>query len=157
MQITPKTEKEIAEMGLWPANTICSFEIIEHVTFGETTIHTSDATSKKGNDMIILVVNIFNDKGETKILIDYLLESTAAKLRNAMIACGLLDKYEKGYFLASDFIGKKGELRIGIEKDKSGQYPDKNKIIGYVTDSEAKTNNVYNQAVHPALDDTIPF
>ena len=157
MQITPKNEIEIAEMGLWPANSICSFEIIENVTFGTTVIQTSDATSKKGNDMIILVVQIYNDTGETKILVDYLLESTAAKLRNAMIACGLLAKYESGHFLASDFIGKKGELRIGIEKDATGQYPDKNKIIGYVTDSTARTNNTYNQTVHPALDDSIPF
>ncbi len=156
MQITPKSEKEIAEMNLWPANSICGFEILPSVTFGDKVTSTCDTQSKKsGHDMIQLVVQIYNDAGDTKILMDYLLESTAAKLRNAMIACGLLDKYESGNFFAQDFIGKKGDLRIGIEKDSTGQYADKNKIVGYVTDKSATTT--YSPAVHPALDDSIPF
>lgn len=154
MQITPKSEKEIAEIGLWPTNSVCAFEIIPNVTFGDKVLSTCDTKSKKsGYDMIQLVVQIYNDAGDTKVLMDYLLESTAAKLRNAMIACGLLDKYESGQFFAADFIGKKGDLRIGIEKDLTGQYADKNKIIGYITDKTA----VNTATTHPAFDDTIPF
>lgn len=156
MQITPKTEKEIAEMNLWAANSICSFEILPSVNFGDKITTTCDTQSKKsGHDMIQLVVQIYNDAGDSKVLMDYLLESTAAKLRNAMVACGLLDKYEAGQFFATDFVGKKGDLRIGIEKDSTGQYADKNKIIGYVTNKDAVAEN--KPAVHPALDDEIPF
>lgn len=154
MEFKPKTEKEIAEMGLWLPGVV-SFEVIEYVTFGDRTIHTSEATSKNGNQMIILVVNCVSDNGESKILIDYIVESAAAKLRNVCVACGLLDKYDIGVVYASDFIGKRGDLRIGIEKDKTGQYPDKNKIINYITDSTPKKD------LHPYdpanMDDGVPF
>lgn len=159
MQFTPKTDKEIAEANLWPLGTLCGFEVIEHVTFGDKVTSTCDTTSKNGNEMIVLVLNVFNDKGETKVLLDYLLESVPAKLKAAATVCGLLDKYESGQLYAADFVGKKGDLKIGIDKgadknDGSGEkYPDRNKIAGYVVDKTAANK----PAVHPALDDEIPF
>lgn len=161
MQFAPKTEKEIAEMNLWPVG-LCSFEILPGVTLNNKVYSTSDCTSKNGNDMIMLVVNVFNDNGDTKILMDYLLEIAASKLRNAAVACNLLDKYESGQLFASDFIGKKGDLRIGIEKDKTGQYADKNKILNYVTEKGSMPINEYPATMHPALnnsilDDEVPF
>ncbi len=150
MQFTPKTEKQIAEMNLWPIGQY-SFEVLPEVTLGGKVYSTSDTTSKAGNDMILLVVNVYNESGESKILIDYILESAAAKLRNLCIACGMLDKYESGQVFASDFIGKKGELKLGIEKDKSGQYADKNKVANYVGE---KSTNDYS---HPVYDDSVPF
>lgn len=153
MQFQPKTEKEIAEMNLWPVG-VYNFEVIERVTLGGKNYATSDCTSKAGNDMILLVLNVFNDAGDCKVLMDYILESGAAKLRNVAVACNLLDKYENGQLFAADFIGKKGDLRLGIEIDKSGQYPNKNRVANYITE---KTEKESSSAVHPALDDSIPF
>lgn len=151
MQFTPKTEKEITEMGLWSAG-IYSFEIIQNVSFGGKAYATTDAKSKSGNDMIVLIVQVYDQSGEKKILIDYLLEAAASKLRSAAVACGLINRYETGALLAYEFIGKTGQLRLGVEKDKEGKYPDKNKIINYVADEAVAKTPLTGD-----LDDSIPF
>lgn len=156
MHITPKSEKEIAEMGLWPVDSICSFKVIETVKFGDRNIQTADTVSKKGNDMITLVLELYNERGEVKVLVDYLLESTPGKLRNCMVSCGMLDLYNKGQFFASDFIGKTGECKVGIEKDPTGQYADKNKVLVYLTEKSNQTF-VPSSEKSLTLNDEIPF
>ena len=129
MYYTPKTDKEIAEANLFPEG-VYSFEILEQVTLGGKVIQTIDTQSKNGNEMIVLVVNIVNNYGLNKIVIDYLLASNELKLKNAILGCSLEYDNNQQVF-AGDFIGKTGQARIGIEKDKTGQYPDKNKIVNF--------------------------
>lgn len=131
MRFQPKTEKQIAEENLRPAG-IYSFEIAD----------AKDKVSKTGNDMIELGIRLFDNEGNPcGYITDYLLEKLAYKLRHASVACGLLDKYELGTLTADNFTGKMGELKLIIQKDKSGQYPDKNSVADYVTKKESETHD----------------
>lgn len=149
MKFTPKTEKEIAEENLWPAGEY-SFEITE----------AEDTVSSKGNEMIELKLKVYNEEGNFKILSDYLLEAIAYKLRHAAEVCGLLDAYNSGVLLASDFVGKTGYLKLKIDKDKTGKYPDKNGVGDYITE-RSKSSNGAAKSPPPRKadiqDDTIPF
>lgn len=150
MQFQPKTEKQIAEENLRPAG-VYSFEIVDAI----------DTVSKKNNEMIKLSLRLYSQGGDDcGILSDYLLESIAYKLRHAAIACGLQENYESGALTAADFIGKTGELKLGIKKDKTGQYPDQNSIADYVVKKDEAANQDGPPPGHPAsasIDDGIPF
>lgn len=122
MRFDPKTEKEIAEENLWPAG-IYDFEVLE----------AEDTVSKtSGNEMIKLRVKIFNEESETQTIFDYLLSSMPGKLRHAAAAFGVLADYERGSFDAFSCIGKVGKCKVSIQKDKTGQFPDKNGIADYI-------------------------
>jgi hypothetical protein len=161
MRFTPKTEKEIQEEGLLPAGPY-SFEIFK----------AEERQSKAGNDMIYLKVGVFDDDGRIHYVDDYLMESISYKLRHAAEVCGLLDDYEQGQLNAGDFVNKTGQCKVGIEKDKNNQYPDKNRIVDYLRPVDAvpaKPISAHNkskadgyQAAREAqapieLDDEIPF
>lgn len=166
MKINPKTEKEIKEMNLWPAGQY-GFEVLDQTTLGQSTYSTKDTISKikpdgsGGNEMIQLVVRVFHPEGHSIVIIDYLLEAMAEKLRSACYACGLGEKYEAGEFCAQDFIGKSGNLWLKISKDKTGEYPDKNTIGNYVLNGPAspeppphQTSDLQSNEID---DDEIPF
>lgn len=142
MQFKPKSEKEISEENLLPAGEY-DFEVTAAV----------DTKSASGNEMIKLQLNVFDESGNPRVIFDYLLESMAFKLRHAADACGVIDKYESGQFVADDFMGKTGRLKLAIQKDKTGDYPDKNTVRDYIKREVAGVI----PAGHPALDDTIPF
>lgn len=144
MKFAPKSEKEIAEENLIKPG-IYDFEIVDAL----------EKVSKSGNEMIELKLNVF-DGDAPRIVMDYLLESMAFKLRHAADACGLLPNYEGGSLLADDFKGRSGKLKIKIDKDKSGQYADKNGVADYVKrEADAVPDG---RPVAPAdLDDGIPF
>ena len=137
MRFTPKTENEVAASGLLEKG-IYDFQIVS----------AEDKESKSGNEMIVLKVNVFDDEGRSTLIFDYLLETVAYKIRHAAYACGLGDKYEGGQLLAEDFIDKTGKVKVGISKDKTGQYPDKNSISDYVVDgSDAKKSDDMNDEI----------
>lgn len=145
---TEELKKEITESGLIPKGTICDFEILESVTMGAKTIYTADATSKKGNDMIVLVAKVYYGE-QFKIVIDYLTGGNPRmefKLRHAMASCGVLG--EDGVS-AKDFIGKAGKCKIGIQKSEDPNYADKNTIQDYVEKSVAVSATA-------TIDDEIP-
>jgi hypothetical protein len=164
MRFTPKSEKEIHEMGLWPAGEY-GFEILDQTMFGGNAYFTDDKVSKSGNDMIQLIVKVYNQDGQFRIVIDYLLESLAFKLRHAAVACGLLDKYESGELKAADFVGKSGNLKLKVGKEQNG-YPAKNEVADYIVhgigDPQAPAGFVPPPKAPTAadgrpLDDEIPF
>jgi hypothetical protein len=119
MQFEPKTEKEIAESRLLPKGEY-DFEIID----------AKETTSAAGNNMIELKLRVSNGNGLARTLTDYLLARRAAKLLNCCAACGLLDKYESGVVSDDDFPGKRGRLKLAVEKKKG--WPDRNVIADYV-------------------------
>jgi len=134
-------EKEQRENGLIPKDTIVDFEVLDEVKFGTKTIYTEDAQSKAGNDMIVLVLKIFHNDKE-RVLIDYLTAGMEFKLRHAINTCGIdVDTAVS----ATDFIGKSGRARLGIQKSKDPQYSDKNVIADYLV-----------RGVDVELDDEIP-
>lgn len=153
MRYTPKTEKEIAEEKLLPE--------------GEYPYQISGAlekTSKSGNDMIELTVRVFKPDGSFVLVTDYLLESLAYKLRHAAVSCGLEKIYDAGTLKADDFIGKQGMLKLGIQKDKNGQYPDRNSVKDYIVPKEGDAKVVIPKDSlskmidgDDGLEDEIPF
>lgn len=154
MRITPKTEEQIekeSKFAVWPAGKY-NFEVAK----------ASEGKSKNGSDMITLVLNVFNDAGESIIVKDYLTEAMAFKLRHACDACGLLDHYENGNLISFDFENKRGELKLKFEKGqpkKDGTddvYPDKNSVQDYIKNSKPplQTKSGITEKI---LDDEIPF
>lgn len=141
MHFKPKTEKELLEMNLWTAG-VYNFQIAT----------ATDEVSKSGNEMIKLGLNVYNSQGTCKVVYDYLLEAMPHKIRHLCEACGLLEKYEMGALYAQDLVDKTGQLELFIQKDKDGQYADKNAVKDYVvtkTDPATLANN--------NLDDEVPF
>jgi len=122
MNFKPHTEQELADMKLWKKG-VYDFEI-------------ADAFEKEsktsGNPMIELRLKVFGPDGSARVISDYLVEKRGAKLRHAAEACGLLDKYNSGSLSNSDFQNKRGKLTLGIERDNTKTYPDKNVVLDYV-------------------------
>jgi hypothetical protein len=144
MQFTPKTEKEIQEEGLLPEG-VYDFEVVK----------AEEKTSKAGNQMIELSLHVFDASGKTVFVRDFLMESLAYKLRHCADACGLIEGYESGALIDKDFVGKCGKVKIVIQKDKEGKYPDKNVVRDYIKREGAANNNTTPAA---ALEgDGIPF
>lgn len=121
MRVTPKTEKEIALQNLLPKGWY-------PMTIGEA----EEKKSKKGNEMIVLNVKVYKEEGFIFVK-DYLMDTEfgAGKLRHCAETCGLLLAYESGELNAEDMQHCEGFVKIGVEKSKDDQYPDKNKIIEY--------------------------
>lgn len=154
MRLTPKSEQQIQNENLLPLGEY-DFEILD----------AEETTSKAGNDMIKMKVKIFTDDHGERTIFDYLMENVAYKLRHAAEACGLLESYESGVLDAEDFKRKVGRCKIGVQKDKSGQYPDRNVIQDYLIDAPKgdapKPASSYARR-QPAMagghiDDDIPF
>jgi len=157
MRFQPKTDAQIEEerakaLGVWPIG-VYDFEVSGAV----------DEISSKGNEMITLTLFVYNRDGERKTIKDYLLESIAYKLRHAAASCGLTAQYDRGELQATDFNGRSGRLRLGIEKDTSGGgYPDKNKVQDYEKAAPVASRPASARKPVPAgagsdLDDSIPF
>lgn len=164
MNVTPKSEEEVTQFKTWDDG-VYSFEILEKVKFGSKEYRTCETQSSKGAEMLVLVVNVFNDNGQTQTIIDYMVEEFAAKkIRHVAVACGLLSQYEAGVLNADDFIGKSGKVRLYTQKGKakddgSGFWSDKNAIGDYVIDDEDQSQDTAHIAasVGKIVDDSIPF
>lgn len=152
MKFTPRSEsdieqeqKERMEANLWPKGSVCDFEVKD----------AEDTQSKAGNDMIKLTLQVFNDKGKSQFLFDYLLASMAYKLRHAAYACGIGSRYEAGDLSASDFIGKAGRLEIGVQAAKDG-YGARNTVQDYVL-SDSQFTAAQNAKTETQNLQDIPF
>lgn len=151
MKFTPKSEEEIAAMGLISAG-----------FYEFTVLDAEDMISKTGNDMIKLTLRVKDSNGIMHTLFDYLLEKMAFKLRHFCENSGLLSKYEAGELTAADCIDKKGIAEIivqpGQEKHDGSKYPDKNAVKDYTKMNASMSKDpVPETSGHPAFDSEIPF
>jgi len=113
-----------------------------------------DATSKSGNEMIQLLLKVWDNQGQQGNVFDYLLPKLAWKIKQFCLATGIpLEKFKSGELSASDCLGKTGKAFIKTQKDKTGQYADKTVIAGYAELEEAKNNKTGAEF----KDDDIPF
>lgn len=147
MKFKPKSDKELAEERLLPEGQY-SFEISQ----------AENRISKAGNEMIELLVRVYKPDGSFMLVSDYLMESVLYKVSHASKACGLEDSYNKGELKADDFIGKTGYLKLGIQKDKNGVYPDKNMVRDYIVPKDGdKKPEIPKNNLSSVIDDEIPF
>lgn len=135
MQITPKTDKELAEFGLWEKGQY-DFECYE----------ASDEVSKSsGAEMIKLKLKVYNAEGQMALLDDYLMDAMPHKLKHACQAMGIEDEYNKGKLVPYLFEGKKGKLELVVQKGKlknkdepnGDSWPDRNSVKDYVVGATA--------------------
>lgn len=148
----PRSEEYLAEeaekRGAWTQG-------VYHFDVNDAT----NQTSKAGAPMIVVDISVFNDQGERKFLKDYLVAAMEFKLRHICETCGILDRYESGNLDASDFIGRSGRVKLGVEP-KTDKYPAKNVVRDYDVDKSKRlspsTALPNAPADHPANQD-IPF
>lgn len=137
----PKTEKELAEMGLFPAG-----------VYDAEIINAEDRVSKSGNDMIWVKLKVFNGS-EMQFVDDYNVDGVMEyKLRHLCDACGIVDQYEAGEVSVDDINGKSVRVKLKIQKDKTGEYPDKNAVADYVVGEKDSGKTLTEE-----LGDSIPF
>lgn len=124
MNFDPKNEQQIAAERLWPAG-VYEFEVVQG----------ADKNSKSsGAPMIELRLKLSGRSGATLTITDYLVEKRIQKLLHAARTVGLEAKYKTGSVAGIDFRGKRGKLKLGIEKGQDG-YPDKNIVLDYLSDA----------------------
>jgi hypothetical protein len=145
VKITPKTEAQISQGGLLPKGEY-DFEVVEAY----------DKKSSAGNEMISLVLHVFDNEGNYHTVFDWLVSTDGAeyKVRHFCATTGTLDKYDAGNLVADDCKELTGKAKIVIKKDKAGNYPDKNGVSDYVQPTDSTAKAVY---VPKELDDEIPF
>lgn len=118
-------------------------------------------TSQAGNEMLKLMVRVFDGNGNKIQLFDYLVASDKAAWKIAQFckATGMESKLDAdGELLADDVKGRTGVCRVVVDDDD--QWGTRNQIGGYVVDTDAETDN---QADHkpvremPPDNSEIPF
>lgn len=145
MKLIPMSDEQLAVMNL-----VSDGQYQFEVTNAE------DTQSKAGNDMIKLVLNVWDAEGKQHTIYDYLLESMPKKLKHFARHLGLIAKYESGELLAEDCIGKCGTLDLVIQEDKSGKYPPRNSVVNYVEKKDF-VNHGSPVTEGDLFDDDIPF
>lgn len=144
MRFTPKSESELGgQADPWPDG-IYGFEVSE----------AEQMVSKNGNEMIHLVLFVYNGNGVRRTVHDYLLEAMLYKLQHAAEACGL--DYTSGELNPRDFIGKSGRLKLAIEPESNG-YPAKNRVKDYVTGAPGLFKSPPKPVTAKDIGDEIPF
>ncbi|SRR5258706_7670263 len=142
MRFEPKTESELQMANLIPEGTYPFY------------VKTAEACmSKKGNEMIKVMLAIeVQERGEY-ILYDYLLEAMAKKLKHFADAIGLKEKYASGELKPEDVVNLSGLVDISIEpgspKPEGGSYPAKNIVVDYIKNESVEEDQ--------SLNDHIPF
>jgi hypothetical protein len=145
----PMTEEEINNFGLIE-NGIYDFEIIS----------SNRKTSKAGNQMAELCLNVWDKKGKMIKIFDYLIFSSLPfnirKIKHFCNSVGLQKEYEKGE-IPEELKGLSGKVEIGIKEGepipfRNGEYyPKKNIVVDFV--QIEKINSINEQI----KDDDLPF
>lgn len=156
MRFTPKNDDELNP--ILPEG-IYGFEISK----GEDKVSKIKEDGSGGNEMIELLIRVFKPDGSFILVNDYLMEAILYKVSHAARACGLYEKYESGSLHGEDFVGKTGELKLGIQK-ASGNFPEKNTVKDYVVPKEGQvsappkgSNKAAETKGIDELEDEIPF
>ena len=143
MQFQPKTDEEIQRMMLIPDGAKCFSEVMEAEN------HTS---KESGKESIMLKLAIWEDTSIRTYLFVYLTPAFMLLFKHGCIALLGVQKYKSGNIQAEDFIGKSCNVIIGIEKDKTGKYLDKNKVKDFCIEEVKKPAPQSNQN-----DESLPF
>lgn len=129
-----------------------------------------DITSKSGNPMMDLTVQVFDENGRGHDVRDFLvfMRTMMWKVVHFADSAGILKEYEEGKLCSELVVGKRVQVSIKIEEGKEipsdkldgkpagSKYPDKNKVEDYIKQSDKKeATNAPD--VDPELNDDVPF
>jgi hypothetical protein len=145
MRVTPKSEQECKSSELLPPG-----------EYDAEIVSAEEKQSKSsGADMIALRLKVFGDNGAEATVFDYLLDAVPYKVRHCAEACNLLTAYEDGQLFAEDIKGKVVRVKLKIEHDKTGNYPDKNAIQDYIVEptkpapTQSRASERFQNTAHP--------
>jgi hypothetical protein len=154
MRFIPKTEEEVKRT-------------FEKGDYRFKVIYAEEKNAKNGSPMIHIKMNVFHNviPGKTTIVDSYLTSNPNFEflIRHFAYSIGLGECYESGALEAHHCQDREGIVRLGIETDTSGKYPDKNRVFDFIVDKNRETVFPVNQSSHlPAngkeeLNDGIPF
>lgn len=94
---------------------------------------TDEISKASGQEMIKLILHVFNRDGQKRTVFDYLLsgEKGQWKVRHAAEAIGMLPQYEAGELDTSEMIERSGKLKLRI-KPAQGEYQAGNSVVDYI-------------------------
>lgn len=150
---TPKTEEELTLMNLLPEG---EYHFIVQ--------RAQEKTSKNGNPMLELFLEVFSPDGDSVFVADYLVDKKkmAWKIKHFCDSIRLEARYNQGQLDPHILAKKEGIAHIAIEKSEN--YKPKNKVKDYIIKKEKKNVSLdqpLGKADSPLeiIDDTvsIPF
>lgn len=147
MRFTPKTENEVSR-------------IFEKGDYRFKVIDAFEKNDKNGNPMLVIKLNVFHNNipGKTNIVDCFLTENPNFEflIRHFAYSVGLDKSYEEGVLNPHECKDKSGIVKLGIQIDKEGKYPDKNIAIDFVIATNQAPLNALNNNTSD-LNDDIPF
>jgi hypothetical protein len=151
-QFDPMTEEEI--------NT---YSLIDDGVYDFQVLKSTRRTSKTGNPMAELQIQVWDKEGKIHPLFDYLVFTKVPlnikKIKHFCDATGLIEEYKKGE-IPENMSGLSGKVEIGTQdeqpKSTGGFYPKKNIVIDYVMTDKGSVK--YDpKSVDKDLNDDLPF
>lgn len=152
MKFQPKSEDEIQRELLLPAGSY-DFQVAD----------AEEKTSKSGNPMIAVKLQVFDGDGGHRFVMDYLMEKMAFKFRHFCDSTASLDLYNSGSLTAKDCVGRCGKVKLAVEEQEG--YNPKNTVKDYVKHDESADGLVPAMPLKSTVlkaaannqDDQIPF
>lgn len=101
---------------------IASLKPLDPGIYNFQVLEATEKTSKSGNPMLELVLNVWGHDGKVFRLYDWLvgIESMAFKTKHFWESVGEPEKYISGEAAAVDFLDKSGKLETLLKKDDKG-------------------------------------
>jgi hypothetical protein len=152
--LTPMTEEELN-----------AYDLIEEGIYDFEVLRSDKQTSKNGNAMAKVQLNVWDKEGKSVVVFDYLVFSNikfcVKKIKHFCESTGIGDDYLKGN-IREEFQGLCGKVSIGIQESlpnqSGGYYPAKNVVIDYITKDNAsplEANKV--EIKQDEFNDELPF
>lgn len=115
-----------------------------------------EARSKSGKEMLKLTVKVWAGGGGPRTVFDYVVNpETLWRLKQIAGAVGKNDLFDSGEMGPREIQGESVRVAIKTQKDKKGQFEDKNVIARYLPAAAGVTQD---ESRRPAMgDDDIPF
>lgn len=119
-----------------------------------------EAESKKGNAMMKLTVRVWAGGGGPRTVFDYIVDPHSIwKLKQIAAAIGKQDVFESGDMGPGEIAGESVRVAIKTQKDRTGQFEDKNVVARYLAPAAgmAANDTGASGAAGGDHDDNIPF
>lgn len=151
--VNPMTEEELN-----------AFDVIEEGIYDFEVLKAERQTSKSGNPMAKLQLNVWDKTGKSIVVFDYLVFSSVKfctrKVKHFCESANISDDYLKGT-IREELEQLSGKVHIGIQESmpnpKGGYYPSKNVVIDYITKDNASQSIVHKVEDDSFLNEEIPF